>query len=147
MSIWRKLHNPFAKPKRSTPDLRKSFILAHGGGEMWVANIDNLEDNTDLIVAKIREDHHQLISCHVMSHNVLYHLKDTHITEEIANIMMECFSDSAKQIKKLAFVGVDRHGRKILDKKLRECINFKIIYKYFFSIDEAKDWLVSEGMH
>ncbi|KGE16810.1 hypothetical protein [Paenibacillus wynnii] len=131
------------KQKRSVPDLRPSFLLPHKGGEVWVSCLDNLGSDIELIMNKISKNEEAIIHPNKRS-RVLYHLDGTEINDRIVEIIGENIIRMRMNIYKLAIVGVSKKGERKINKELLKRNSIKLRPKYFLSMDNAKDWLVSE---
>ncbi|MEC0373413.1 hypothetical protein [Paenibacillus chibensis] len=128
----------------SVPDLRASFSLYHNGGEIWISCIDNLGTDMPLIKAKVKNNE-DLMRTTNKQYRVLYHLEGTDVLYEIAEYIAESLVRTKQNILKIAIVGATRSGRNHINKCLtNETARRSLGIKYFSSMDQAKDWLVSE---
>lgn len=134
--FW-KFHVPM-----SIPDMRPSFLLPHNGSEIWIATLDNFGEQFNLLHEKILATE-QLIGKPSRSGCILYHLEDTCVTPEVASLVINSLKRCSAYIRRLAFVGVTKKGRRTL---LSHCrvLNLKIQSEYFSSMDEAKNWLTRD---
>ncbi|RUS47937.1 hypothetical protein [Cohnella sp. AR92] len=142
MNIRNGLRAIFKKQLKSVPDLRPSFLLHHNGGEIWVSCIDNLGSDIHLIREKI-SNNEDLMRTKNKQFRVLYHIDGTAVTYEIAGYMTESLSRSSQNIFKIAIVGANRTAKNNIRKRLTKEVS-SLGINYFSSIDQAKDWLVSE---
>jgi hypothetical protein len=129
---------------RSVPDLRPSFLLYHNGGEVWISCIDNLGDDMKLIKEKIYNNELSLMIPN-KHYRVLYHLDGTEVTYDVAEYMMDSLVRSRKNIIKIAIVGTTRKGKYIIERCMNNAaVGQSLGINYFSSMDQAKDWLISE---
>lgn len=134
----------FFKQKTSVPDLRASFSLYHNGGKIWISCIDNLGADMLLIKEKVKNNE-DLMRTTNKQYRVLYHLDGTDVIYEIAEYIAKSLIRTKQNILKIAIVGATRSGRKNINKCLtNETARHSLGIKYFSSMDQAKDWLVSE---
>lgn len=139
MQFWRR------RRTKRIPDLRKSFLLPHKGSEVWICCIDNLDDDINLIQEKVSSTE-KLITNSIRSSSVLYHLDGTDISPETVKIIIDSLMRSQRKIRRLALMGLTRKGRALVNRYIKSAdVNFVFAFKYFDSLDLAKDWLVREG--
>ncbi|KOR90311.1 hypothetical protein [Paenibacillus solani] len=144
MGIRKWLGSIFFKHIKSVPDLRTSFSLYHNGGEVWISCIDNLGKDMQLIKEKVKNNEDSMRSTN-KQHRVLYHLDGTDVIYEIAEYIIESLMRTKHNISKIAIVGATRSGKNNINKSLsNETARRSLGIKYFSSMDQAKDWLVSE---
>ncbi|GIO31781.1 hypothetical protein J2TS6_29220 [Paenibacillus albilobatus] len=78
-------------------------------------------------------------------YRVLYHLDGTDVIYEVAEYIVESLIRTNQNIMKIAIVGATRSGKNNILKCLtNETARRSLGIKYFSSMDQAKDWLVSE---
>jgi len=77
-------------------------------------------------------------------YRILYHLDGTDINISVAELIVESISEMRKNIFKLAFVGTSGQGKRRIKKRLIKNGQKFLKPMYFSSMDQAKDWLVSE---
>ncbi|MGG3280094.1 hypothetical protein [Paenibacillus solani] len=144
MGFQKWLGSKFFKRIKSVPDLRASFSLYHNGGEVWISCIDNLGSDVQLIKEKVKKNE-DLMRTTNKQYRVLYHLDGTDVIYEIADYIMESLVRTKQNILKIAIVGTTRSGKNNINKCLtHESTRRSLGIKYFSSMDQAKDWLVSE---
>ncbi|MWV44322.1 hypothetical protein GRF59_11840 [Paenibacillus sp. HJL G12] len=144
MGIRKWLGSIFNKQIKSVPDLRPSFSLYHHGGEIWISCLDNLGSDMQLIKEKVNNNEDLMRTANKQA-RVLYHLDGTDVIDETAEYIMESLRRTRHHIFKIAIVGVTRSGKNNFNKCLEnETSRRSLGIKYFSSMDQAKDWLVSE---
>ena len=115
---------------------KKSFELAYHGGQIWCEHLDGMGMYEDEVIAKFLKDE-KTFSRPSVSSFMIINLDKTVITEKTADTIVSVISESDKQFRKIAFVGV--HFRW----KMRfGCIVQKgILLRFFNDYEKAKKWL------
>lgn len=122
--------------------VRPSFKMAFGGGEIWFEQLDALYDFTELVMDKFRSDV-PVFSRPSMPSVIAVNLKETLVTDELAELMARSFSEAGRSVTRVAFVGVDGDGRGIIKKYLRK-YPAQYAYKLMSDFEKSKEWLVGE---
>jgi len=144
MKLWTWFERLFRQEKRNSSDVKKSCLLSHQGGQIWILCLDNLNDNSELIKKQIL-DNERLISQHDRSYRVLYHLDGTEVSNDIAIVMIDSLIRARKYVNKLAIVGVTSKGKESIKRCLSTSeADLNMAFKYYSDMEMAKDWLISE---
>lgn len=128
--------------ERNYMNWRESLSLPYGGTELWYSCLDSLKDNYPVIKEKILKDERQI--CRPSSPSlILYHLYDTEITYELAQVIVDSLIRSRTYIQKLAIIGLSKEGKHNIKKYLQKSkLQLNITVKYFDDFEKAKEWLV-----
>ena len=135
--------NLFLKRKTELkPHLMAPLYLPYKGGELLGFFLDNFTNHAELIKETILKNEQ---SCHrpSMPFLVVYDVTATEITAEIAEFLIDSIGRMSKNIKKLAFVGATRQGKKQIQNclaKQSHVINTAV--NYFSGHEPAKEWLI-----
>ena len=128
---------------RKLPGFRKkSFILPFAGGEIWFEHLDGIYRYSELAVEKLRTDspafHRPSSPVHIA-----FVLNETDVTDKLIEQIAYELIHTDKRFLRVAIIGADKKtGRKL--KKVLYGAGFAT--DFFFVIDPAKEWLVSEAM-
>jgi len=123
-------------------NLRESFSLPFNKGDIWYSCLDGLKNDFPLIKEKMLKEE-KLICRPSSSSFIIYHLYDTEINDDLAEIMINSLIHSQNYISKLAIVGLSKSSKAALNnynKKARLQIDKPT--KYFDDLQLAKEWLL-----
>ena len=124
-------------------NLRESFPLPYSGTTLWYSCLDSLKDDRELIREKILKEE-KLICRPSNPALILYHLYDTMIDYELAEAIVNSILRSQRYIRKLAIIGLSKHGKVNIKKYLKKSgLRFNMVTEYFDDFEKAKEWLVS----
>lgn len=120
--------------------IRQSFSLFYAGGEIFCEELDALSIYTDIVQDKFSKDLEQISrpSCPCF---IAVNLTDTLVDEATAKVIVDGLIGVEKPLKRIAFIGLDGHTRRILNamRKEKSC---PFSYAYFNGTEDAKRWLI-----
>lgn len=124
--------------------IRESMKLAFAGGELWGEELDSLSIHTDIVKEKFLRDM-AVIRRPSSPSLIAVHLKDTLVTQQLAELIVSELSQASRFIRKLAFVGLDRDAKRLVMRLMKQHPhNFAV--NYMVDYEKAKEWLVCEGL-
>lgn len=123
--------------------IRESMKMAFMGGEIWFEQLDALSVHTDIVTNKFINDLSHIRKISTPS-RIAINLNETLVNEELADLLVTKLAESSKYITKLAFVGLDMSGKRLVKKKFKN-INFSFAVNYINDYEKAKIWLMTEN--
>ncbi|MDP4088479.1 MAG: hypothetical protein Q8930_04295 [Bacillota bacterium] len=126
-------------------NLRESFSLPYANTELWYSCLDSLKGNNQIIAQKVLQEE-RFIRRPSNPSLIAYHLYDTEVSYENAEIIASSLLRSQANIRKLAIIGLSPGGKHNFKKYL---INngkaFSVPLRFFDNFELAKEWLVQRG--
>lgn len=121
--------------------VRKSFRLPFRNMEIWSEELDALSVYTDVVREKFLEDM-KIINRPSSPSLIAVHLNETLVDEEIAGLITSELSKAGKNVRKVAFVGLNFSARRMFKAQLENC-GAEFIYNFLNDYEAAKEWLAS----
>ena len=123
--------------------IRESFAMYYGGGQIWFEQLDALSIHKDIVRDKFLKDL-EIIRRPSTPAFLAVNLNETQVEKDIAEMIANGLWKVERQILKVAFIGLDREGRKLIKKALQSYVEDKFVYHFFEDYEKAKEWLVQE---
>ncbi len=123
--------------------IRESFAMYYGGGQIWFEQLDALSIHKDIVRDKFLKDL-EIIRRPSTPAFLAVNLNETLVEKDIAEMIANGLWKVERQILKVAFIGLDREGRKLIKKALQSYVEDKFVYHFFEDYEKAKEWLVQE---
>lgn len=120
--------------------VRASFAMAHGGGMIWIADLDGLGDRHALVRAKFDEDM-QTIRRPSSPSGIVLHVKDTVLDDALTAYIGKTLADAHPQVRRVAVVGMARGTKSAMRQALA---GTQIAFSFFTDLEAAKDWSVRD---
>jgi len=118
---------------------KKSFSIYFSGGEIWIEHLDALNDETEL-KQKFSQDMLQ-ISKPSTSAFIAVNLDETEVDKNILQFILDGFTTSEKQLRKVVFIGLNSIMKKYI-KQQRANVNFAL--DCIDDFEKAKIWLIGK---
>lgn len=115
---------------------KRSFELPYKGGQIWCEHLDGMGKFETEVIEKFIGDISSFSRPSVSSFMII-NLDRTDITENIAVTIVTNILEIDKVFRKIAFVGVDVHWRKVFGDLKRKGIAIKFLSDY----EKAKEWM------
>lgn len=117
---------------------KKSFSMFFNGGEIWFEHLDSLYDQTELIKQKFMQDLLQIQKPSASSFIAVI-LNESNVDSETLDQILNEFSKTKKQLRKVVFVGLNIKMKRYMKKKSSDT-NFLMVC--MDDLEKAKEWLV-----
>lgn len=118
--------------------IRPSMPMFFGGGEIWFEQLDALSVYTDIVTEKFLVDMKDIVRPSTPS-RIAVNLNETLDDENVAEVICGGLSSAGKNVQRVVFVGLDRNGKKLVERFLPET---QFIYAFIDDYEKAKEWLV-----
>ncbi|MDK2966047.1 MULTISPECIES: hypothetical protein [Lacrimispora] len=119
---------------------KKSFSLYFNGGEIWCEHLDSLYDQKELLKKKFKQDLIHIEKPSSSSYVVVI-MDDSNVNSDCLDWILTEFCQLKKQLRKVAFVGLNAQMKRYMKKK-SENTNFLMIC--MDDLEQAKEWLVKK---
>ncbi len=123
--------------------IRESFAMYFGGGQIWFEQLDALSVHKDIVKEKFIKDL-EVIRRPSAPAFLAVNLNETLVDEDIAGMIVTGLRMVERRILKVVFVGLNKEGKKLLKKALRNFTEDKFVYQFINDYEKAKEWLVQE---
>lgn len=123
--------------------IRESFAMYFGGGQIWFEQLDALSVHKDIVKEKFIKDL-EVIRRPSAPAFLAVNLNETLVDEDIAGMIVAGLRMVERRILKVVFVGLNKEGKKLLKKALRNFMEDKFVYQFIDDYEKAKEWLVQE---
>lgn len=121
---------------------KKSMSLYFNNGEIWFEHLDSLGSNQEYLKQKFQNDL-PMIKRPSGSAYVCVNLDETEVNSQILEFILYTFRDMEKLIRKVAFVGLNRQGRKSLKELIKNSdVPISFLIKCFNDYQLSKEWLI-----
>lgn len=118
---------------------KKSFSVFFNGGEIWCEHLDSLYDQTELIKQKFMKDLLQIQKPSASSFIAVI-LNESYVDSEILDQILNEFSKSKKQLRKVVFVGLNIKMKRYMKKRSADTDFLMVCMD---DLEKAKEWLIS----
>lgn len=123
--------------------IRESFAMYYSGGEIWFEQLDALSVHKEVVKEKFLKDLDVLRRPSSPAF-LAVNLNETLVDEEIAELLVNGLWNIDRRILKVVFVGLDKAGKKLLQRQLRGRSEDRFVYSFINDYEKAKEWLVQE---
>ncbi len=123
--------------------VRESFAMYYGGGQIWFEQLDALSVHKDIVWDKFLKDL-EVIRRPSAPAFLAVNLNETLVEKDIAELIAGGLQQIERRILKVAFVGLDRDGRKLMKNALLKDKEAKFVHHFFDDYEKAKEWLIQE---
>lgn len=120
--------------------VRSSFLLEHRGTQLWVENLNDLNEEGEIAVEIFLKDQKSMRMLQKPEHIVI-NLENTIIHPQIARLICWELKLTEELISKVAFVSTDAETMKSLTWYLTRYHVF-FAFRFFTRFKVAKEWLV-----
>ncbi len=126
--------------KKRELNIRYSFSMWHRYGEIWIENLDGLQEFEEVVI-DIYLSHLKMIQSKDSPSSIAINLKGTLITDDIAKTIVLGLHDAGDHISQVAFVGVSLKMQPLITRYLRK---YKVFFacRFFQQFPAAKNWLM-----
>lgn len=121
-------------------NIRYSFSMWHRYGEIWIENLDGLQELEEIVI-ELYLSHLKMIQSQDSPSCIAINLKDTQITDRIAQTIVMGLHDAGHHIHQVAFVGVSIKMQPLIINYLRK---YRVFFacRFFRQFPAAKNWLM-----
>lgn len=123
--------------------IRESFAMYYGGGEIWFEQLDALSVYKEVVKEKFLKDL-DMIRRPSSPAFLAVNLNETLVDEELAELIVNGLWNIDRRLIKVVFVGLDKAGKKLLQRQLRSRGEDRFVYCFINDYEKAKEWLVQE---
>ena len=97
--------------------------------------------HTDIVIEKFLKDM-KIICRPSSSASISINLNETLVQKDIAELIVNKLSNVKRHISKVAFVGLDGTGKRLIKSSLKN-ENSSFCYRFIDDFEKAKEWLIS----
>jgi hypothetical protein len=126
--------------KKKELDIRSSFSMWHRYGEIWIENLDGMQEFEELVIDTYLS-HLKMIQSKESPSCIAINLLDTQITDDIAKTIVTGLHEAGENIQQVAFVGVAKELQPLIIRYLKK---YRVFFacRFFHQFPKAKNWLM-----
>jgi hypothetical protein len=126
--------------KKEEVSIRNSFSMWHRNGEIWVENLDGIYEFEEIVLETYRS-HLTVLQSGNSPNCIAINLKNTLITDKIAETIVTGLNQAGDRIHKVAFIGVAKELQPLMIYYLRK---YRVFFacRFFHQFKTTKNWLM-----